>query len=228
METDGSFVVEDVLPGRYEFSGRIHDAALKGKPEYYRDWLYEIKHEIVVPEHKDDAGIDKPFDVGGIAVSPVKKLTVEGAAPAFELKGIDGSKITNGRFKGKYLLLERSMGNRTDFNEKILPKLQSLYKELGGEKFEILTVYTSYGRKSDLMEKPIKYYVDFFDIKWTIGIAEIFSIGETPKIMEDYGNGISVMHLIGPDGKIVAIESDIDKMKEIVKLLVDRAEKVVE
>lgn len=217
LENDGSFVVEDVLPGRYVMRGRIHDSSLQGTEEYYRSTLCSVRHQVVIEDIKDSSDFDKPVDLGDIKVKVTRDLKVGDVAPGFELKKLDGKKIGLSDFKGKYLLLEKSMGNSAEFNTKVLPELLGLYKKFGGYKFEIISVYSSYGTNPESIQKPLKYYARHFGIEWTFGLDEIARLGDNPKIMEDYGTGLAVMHLIGPDGKIVAIESDIDKIKEAVE-----------
>lgn len=227
LEADGSFVIEDVLPGKYELTGLINDISLKGTEEYYRSNLCYIKHEVLVEEIKESDDYDKPLDLGDFKVNVLKELKVGDSAPGFELRDLDGEKISLSDFKGKYLLLEKSMGNRSDYNTKVLPGLMGLYAEYGGEKFEILGVYNSYIAKKDIIEKPLNYFVKYYGIGWSIGLDELSMIGDNSKITEAYGMKSSVMHLITPDGKIAAIEHDIDKMKEIISSLVGTEKKGV-
>jgi hypothetical protein len=62
VEADGSFSIEDVPPGTYQFTATL-EASNSGKPRL----LSSINQEVVVPEAGDDQSAD-PLDLGTLTM----------------------------------------------------------------------------------------------------------------------------------------------------------------
>jgi peroxiredoxin len=109
IEADGTFRIEDVLPGSYTLSIHLGDPpGLAGGPAASRiagsvDRPVDVK---AIPGSRTD----DPFDLGALEI----KVGVEGkplvsigdSAPAFEIKSLDGKPLRLADFKGKFVILD--------------------------------------------------------------------------------------------------------------------------
>jgi beta-lactamase regulating signal transducer with metallopeptidase domain/peroxiredoxin len=189
INDDGSFRIEDVIAGKYDFTVWIEERLGGGGPPEEIAGYYGT---IEVPEMPGGRS-DEPLDLGELELSMHEPLRVGDAAPLFEAKTLDGKNLKLIDHRGKFVLLS--------FWQPVS------HPEL--ERLKILSAgYNAAGRLeaiglggNDTLEE-VKRYVEENNIPWPqIFVGEEFRSG----IAKDYRiPGVPWIFLIGPDGRIVA------------------------
>jgi peroxiredoxin/cytochrome c553 len=128
-------------------------------------------------------------------------------APAIDVKQADGTKLTLGDLKGKFVLLHFWDSTSKESAEQ-MPHLRAAHKDWGNEpKLVILGI--------NVDEKPdvATAFAKEQKMEWLQGYA-----GPGSKLMQDYHVGVGAAVLMGPDGKIIngslsglAIDDALDK-----------------
>jgi RNA polymerase sigma factor (sigma-70 family) len=102
INPDGSFRIDDLLPGKYGVQLRI----LRTENGYGED-LVECDHQFTVPELP--AGVtrmDEPLDIGTVAVKLKERTEPGKPAPQFTATTLDGKTIKLSDYKGKFVMLK--------------------------------------------------------------------------------------------------------------------------
>ncbi len=205
---DGSFRLDDLLPGSYRLDVRLHKPNPIGLAE--RDQIGEVKHQFTVPEPTLADG-NKPVDLGNLEFSFRKELKVGDEAPLFDI--------------------ELTKDATSDTDRRL--RLADYVGRTGSGKFVLLTIWS--GGFGDWMKAEWEYYkvvldayrkddrlvmifvsVDRYDtqLEAILGkddprfIQSVLSfMGD--KMLRDYGiMELPFLHpkifLIGPDGTILA------------------------
>jgi len=186
---DGSFRIEDVVAGEYEFTVWIEERMSgQGRPEEIATYSGTIE----VPQMPGGRS-DEPLDLGELELTMNDPLRVGDVAPLFAARTLDGEDVKLIDYRGKFVLLS--------FWQPVF------HPEL--ERLKILSAgYNAVGRLEiiglggqDTLEE-IRKYVQENDIPWPqIFTGEEFKSG----IAKDYRiPGMPWIFLIGPDGRILA------------------------
>jgi peroxiredoxin len=186
---DGSFRIEDVIAGKYDFTVWIEERLTGGqRPEEIASYYGTIE----VPEMPGGRS-DEPLDLGELELTMHDPLRVGDMAPLFEAKTLDGKDLKLIDSRGKFILL--SFWQPVSHPER--QQLRELYDaySLDG-RLEIIGL-----GGHDTREEVMKY-VEENDIPWPqIFVGEEFKSG----IAKDYRiPGVPWIFLVGPDGKIIA------------------------
>ena len=189
INADGTFRIEDVIPGKYDLAVDLQEQHLNGgRYEEFGGYRGPID---VPPMTAADA--DKPLDLGDLTLYMRTVLHVGDMAPLFEARTLDGKDIRLIDHRGKFVLL--SFWQPTFHPE--LDRLKQLYQTYGSTgQLAII----DFGGSDTLGE--VRSYVEKHQIEW----PEIY-LGEKweNEIAKRYDlPGVSYILLVNPEGKIVA------------------------
>ncbi|MGD8499952.1 MAG: redoxin domain-containing protein [Phycisphaerales bacterium] len=201
IDEDGSFRIEDVIAGKYDFTVWIQERGRgPGRPEEIAGYYGTIE----VPEMPGRRS-DEPLDLGELELTMHEPLRVGDAAPLFEAKTLDGKDLKLIDYRGRFVLL--SFWQPLSHPE--IEQLRELYDAHNPDgRLEIIGL----GGHDTLEE--VRKYVEENDIPW----PQIFT-GEESKsgIAKDYRiPGVPWIFLVGPDGKIIAKNLHGEKLKSAV------------
>jgi len=192
---DGSFLFEDVPPGKYELRVQLRES-----PELGGGKLAALSTNITVksiPDGADLAGDDEArMNLGVIALRQTVTLRVGDTAPLFETVTTDGHPLKLADFRGKYVLMD-FWATWCGPCVAEIPILKAIYDAHSKDpRFAMvsLSVDAQAAQPIDFAKKN--------DLHWTQGF-----LGEWQKspVPDQYGvEGIPEIFLIGPDGKIMA------------------------
>lgn len=202
---DGTFRIEDVIPGKYKFTVGLEDPLSGGWPEEFGGYSGTIE----VPP-MDEAYSDDPLDVGDLVLRLRRPLHVGDTAPSFEAQTIDGKAIRLADYRGRFVLLNI-------WSPVFNPELDRI-KEL----------HATYGRTGQLQIiglggtdtlDEVRNYVEEHDIEW----PEIyFGPDWDAELLRQLGGQKQIL-LIGPDGKIVATWLRDEKLTDSVREAIENA-----
>jgi beta-lactamase regulating signal transducer with metallopeptidase domain/thiol-disulfide isomerase/thioredoxin/protocatechuate 3,4-dioxygenase beta subunit len=194
---DGSFRIEEVVPGKYEFFIQIHDPRDPDAFAYSR-YIAKFSDTFEVPD-SPQRNSREPFDIGTFELS-LKPQIVEGktAAPDFTARDLGGREIKLADFKGKYVLLDfwatwcgPCIGE--------LPYLREAHKKFGGRDDFVMIGLSL----DDAIEKP-REFVKKNDMPWIQAHLGEWSKTDLPG---KFGvQGIPAVFLIDPEGKFIATD----------------------
>ena len=124
MQPDGSFRIDDLLPGNMRRQFRI----LRTENSFGED-LVECWTEFTVPDLPAGAQrMDEPLDIGTVQAKLKPRTVVGQPAPDFSITTLDGKTIKLSDYKGKYVVaqvvveLERN-GHRSPRHEKAYDRM---------------------------------------------------------------------------------------------------------
>jgi len=190
VRPDGSFRIEDVVPGRYELRLVLDRAP---RSQWIGPPLGRYRGVIEVPT-MTGLRTDQPYDVGALTLD---MFGVGGPAPLFEDETIEGKPIRLIDYRGKFVLLGFSMP-RDNVDADILDCL----KELHGaycSKGTLQIISRFYGSRAE-----VKRYAAEHEVDWPVICCP--GGGDCPdSFARQYGvRSCTNAVLIDPEGKIVA------------------------
>jgi hypothetical protein len=102
LQGDGSFRIDDVLPGKYSaYFRQFHNE------NGFSEDVVDCRPEFTVPEFPPGVErADEPLDLGTIPVNLKPRAMVGTEAPDFELPTIDGRTLKLSDYRGKYVVLK--------------------------------------------------------------------------------------------------------------------------
>ncbi|UCD50311.1 MAG: redoxin domain-containing protein, partial [Phycisphaerales bacterium] len=187
IQDDGTFRIEDVIPGKYTLNVWLEEPlGDQGPPEEIGGYSGTIE----VPEMAE-AYSDEPLDLGDLVVKMRTPLHVGDVAPLFEAKTLDGQDIRLADYRGRFVLL--SFWSPTFHPElERLQQLHAIYGALGN--LQIIGL----GGTDTLDE--VNSYVEEHSIEWP---QVYFGPDWDAALLRQLGGQMQIM-LIDPEGKIVA------------------------
>ncbi len=210
IQDDGSYRIEDVIPGRYTMTVWLEE----GAPQHEEIGGYS--GIIEVPEMDEDYS-DDPMDVDELVLYMHPPLHVGDTAPLFEAKTLKGRDIRLADYRGHFVLL--SFWKPVFHPE--LERLKAMYADyMETGQLQIIGL----GGPDTLPE--VKRYVDEQDIEW----PQIYT-GDTADndIIKEYRpSGWPYILLIDPKGKIVATCLREDKLIDTVHRLVGEPKRITD
>ncbi|MEN6575120.1 MAG: M56 family metallopeptidase [Phycisphaerales bacterium] len=190
IQDDGSFRIEDVMPGTYEFTVWLEEQFTgQGRQEEIGGYYGTAQVPAMMQTYTAE-----PLDLGDLALSMRNPpLHVGDVAPLFEVKTLDGKDLRLVDYHGKFVLL--SFWQPVFHPE--LDRLKELYKTYGAEGRLAIIEFAG----NDTLEEVRKYIAER-KIEW----PEVY-LGEKrdSDIAKRYGDAVaSYIVLVDPEGKIVA------------------------
>lgn len=193
LSPDGTFRVEDVLPGSSVLWVQVVDpeSLLTG---VFGDPLGVIDTEVLVPEMADSASPREPFDLGPFELALTTKVQIGAAAPDFEFATVDGEKMELSDFRGRYVLLDFwATWCRPCVEE--LPHIKAVYDRYHNKGLEVV------GLSLDVGPEAPRSLFERRGYRWTQG----FLGKDETVVTRTYGvAGIPAIILIDPEGRVLA------------------------
>ena len=199
IAVDGTFRVEDVIPGQYNLNVWLEERLSGGRPEEFGGYSGTIE----VPP-MDEAYSDEPLDVGDLVLTLRKPLHTVDMTPLFEARTLDGEAIRLADYRGRFVLLNIWS---PVFNPELdrLKELHAAYGPTGQ-----LQVIGLAG--TDTLEE-VKKYVEEHAIEW----PEIyFGPDWDGDLFKQLGGQMQIL-LIDPAGKIAATWLREEKLTDTVR-----------
>jgi len=203
---DGSFRADDVAAGEYLLEVTNFANEQPGYPH-----IGEVDYEFAVPP-AEPGDEDAQVDIGVISLlKPLGRLEVNEPAPDFEVEGFDGGKIRLSDYAGKFVLIEFwTVAQAFDGNLEMQDARRIGKRFANDERFKMLwiTLAEKEGLFADIARKLVKEN----DFGRHNGLA-------------DYNNSIWKAYsfpqwpwyvLINPDGKVMAVGGDAEKVESVV------------
>lgn len=205
---DGSFRMDEVLPGQYQLQLRILDPRDSSAFAYSKH-IADVSKSFEVPKPAKPADESQPLDIGTVEVT-LKPEFQSGKtdAPAFEATDLNGKKLQLSDYRGKYVLL--------DFWATWCgPCIGQLsYLKQVHEKFKDRPDFVLLSLSLDKSADDLRTFLKKENLPWTQGYLGDWSSTDVPS---SYGvRGIPAVFLIDPQGKVV--ESDLEGGTMILKL----------
>jgi peroxiredoxin len=192
FETNGTFHVDNVEPGRYFIYVSLTNP---NRPENYYEHIGSMNKEVTVPPAPTGKP-DEAFDVGSMEVQ-VRGIQRAGRrAPKFELTTFDGKTVKLEDFAGKFVLLDfwATWAGTRNLDLQMLKAVYDAYNK--DARLVMLGVNLDNDRK--VAEAAITQN----GIKWPQAYAGAW--GET-RLPASFGiDGLPATVLIDPEGKIAA------------------------
>jgi beta-lactamase regulating signal transducer with metallopeptidase domain/thiol-disulfide isomerase/thioredoxin len=201
---DGSFRIDEVVPGNYSMQLQILDPR-DPSAFAYQKFIANTTKTFEVPQ----ANTREPLDIGVVEITLKPDLkSGQADAPGFDASDLKGGKFKLSDYRGKYVLLDfwatwcgPCIGE--------IPYLKQVHEKFKGrDNFVMISLS---------LDKTLKEPGDFLknnDLPWVQGYLGEWS---TTKVPEQYGvQGIPAVFLVNPDGKI--IEADLQGSSMIATL----------
>jgi hypothetical protein len=196
---DGTFRVEDVLPGQYQ----LYFNATDNNQGQGGEQVAMAQGEATVAEIPG-GHTDEPQDVGTFELKAIKRLQVGDPLPALTLADLDGKPIKVEDYKGKHLFLHFWASNHQPSTAD-MAKLKELYDAFGKDG-RLIMVGFNFDRKPEVA----KAYVTKNEIKWQQAFP-----GPKSNIYQELSlRNFPAYILFGPDGKLIAKDMEGATLKD--------------
>ncbi len=226
--TDGSFRMEDVVAGDYELTAGLSEQN-KENPQLSRPTAGVVR-DVAMPDMPNGRS-DEPLDLDTVLLKAYHQPVAGEAAAEFETKTWDGKTVKLADYRGKYVLLdlEHSLpGTNT-------PALQAVSKTWSNDdRLFIITLCPNTGSnvatssayatsrwlQGDLGDSSRTAWLKDYNVYWYFGAWGRFGSG-------GWGAGgwitsMPAIFLIGPDGKLLAVDLRGDAIQTAVSQALGR------
>ncbi len=200
LNNNGTFCIEGVPPGKYQFVLRVYDA-----PEGAGCLVNPVATALVdvdVPK----ASKDDKLDIGNVVVDLCAMLQDGDPAPPFKVKTLDGKTVTLQDYRGKVVLLAFWATWCSPCIAE-LPTLKTIHANLAeDDRFEMISL------SLDGSIDPVRRLVHQHQLDWVQGHLGNWSQTELPsQFAVSY---LPTVLIIGPDGKIISQKVDESQIRE--------------
>ena len=203
---DGTFRVDDVPAGEYDLNVQLGQST---PGSYFIETAGWGSTPLIVPPI-DLKTTDAPLDVGEVKVTIEKRLAVGELAPDIEGDAPDGSSARLSDYRGKYVLLDLWSSDRRDATEKFDP-LRAVDDRFGDDPRFVIV-----GVNLDSSRDAAKKAISDLHIPW----PQIMLHGwDDRRLARQYTLSPALMFLIGPDGRLVAKNTDAPGMFGVLQQL---------
>jgi len=192
FETNGTFRVDNVEPGKYQIYVSLTNP---DRPDNYYEHIGSMNKDVTIPPAPSDKP-DEPFDLGLSEVS-VRNIQRTGRpAPKFEVKTFDGKTVKLEDFAGKFVLLDlwATWSSPRNLDLQMLKAVHTAY----GKDERLVMLGLNFDSSRSAAEKAIEQE----GIKWPQGYIGEWAQTRLPAMfgLQDLPANI----LIDPTGKIAA------------------------
>lgn len=193
FQTDGSFRIDEMIPGKYQFSINIQDP--RDPDDFSNRFIAHFTETFKIPE-TDQSNSTVPYDIGNFEIW-LKPELEEGQteAPEFTARGIHTDDFKLSDFRGKYVVLDFWATWCSPCIAEF-PYLRKVHEQFGNRDDFVLI-----GLSVDKdISKPASF-ISENDMPWLQGYVGELRESDVPK-RYDVG-GIPATFLIDPEGRII-------------------------
>ena len=208
VKADGSFRIDEVVPGKYEMQIQLLDPR-DSDARAYSKYIAQTTKSLEVPEPEAGSKDNAPLDIGTFEISLKPDFRLgQTKAPEFEAVEADGGKFKLSDFHGKYVLLDFW----ATWCSPCIGELQ--YLKQVREKFKSRPDFVMVSLSLDKSLEDLRGFLKKNELPWTQGYLGDWSNTSVPG---DYGvQGIPAVFLINPEGKV--IESELEGSSMVARL----------
>ncbi|HEY7120383.1 MAG TPA: redoxin domain-containing protein, partial [Tepidisphaeraceae bacterium] len=207
VNADGSFRIDDLMPGTYQVSVRMFH-----NENGFGEDLVDCSTEFTVPPLPPGVDrVDDPLDIGTLPVKLKPRVLVGQVAPDFSAKTLDGKQIKLSDYRGKYVLLKWFWSwNEMDVEAAAMNKAYETMKK--DPNWVIITI--GFDGDPSLSKKRIADHP-------MPGIH--CTVPDEKQFPPDYMGSPSTMVIIGPDGKLLARNiQTVNAETEVAKIMIEK------
>jgi len=206
IEDDGTFRIEDVIPGNYILRLRLYERP-KDKPYGLGDYIGSVNYEFEIPD-MNEVYSDAPLDIGVVELELKKSLQVGDSAPLFEIESLNGELINLKDYNGKIVLINFWMSMHPKCVEETL-KLKEVF-----EKFRSTERFVMIGLSLDYDIEDAEKFIKDNGLIWSNCFLNAMP-DET--VAKDYGlDSLPYTILIGPNGKVIAKNPGAEQLELVL------------
>lgn len=208
IDPDGTFRLEDLVPGTYFVSLRM----FRNENGFGEDLVECTKEFTVPPLPAGTERSDEPLDLGTIETTLIPRTRVGKVAPNFEATTLDGKKISLADYKGKFVVI-KWWWSWSEMDTEV-PALKKAYEAMAKENNWVL-ISIGFDDKVDVAKKRVADY--------SLPGINCHIPDYTKNFPKEYMGSPSTICIIGPEGKVLARNiQPITIDREVAKIMLER------
>jgi len=210
ISADGTFRIEDVIPGKYDMSVWLEERLTgRGPPEEIGGYNGTVE----VPPIPGGR-TEEPLDLGDLVLHlSARPLEAGTVAPPFEANDVDGRKVRLADYRGRFVLLSFWQ----PVSDPELDRLKELYQTYAGTgRLQIIGLAggdTLAEVRSHIQEKKIEWPQIYLGATWDHALAREYRMPGNPYLL-----------LVDPEGKLAATRLRGEKLTQAVRAALGPAE----